>query len=301
MSASTDAGLPRALYAARYSPQFGRWRTGLFHVMPRPRRLRVATWNILFDGDRWEARLNLLLGELARLHPDLIALQEVTPRQLEQILARDWIRAEFSTSDMDGDSVMPHGVLLLSRPAMLAPRLLPLPSQRDRKLLLADVETAFGTLRIGVAHLESGRNQEAVRVRQLEILGRSLSSGKPALVVGDLNFDADSDPEEARLPNDLRDCWRELHPADAGKTLDPDANALRGVLTRQGRKNDRAMRCDRVLLNPGPEAAWRPLQIRRIGTAPPARGAEAFASDHFGLIATIGRGSRSPASGNGNR
>lgn len=288
MSVFQAPELALALHAARYSPQCGRWRTGRFHVLPRLSRLRVVTWNILFDGHRWQARLDALLGELARLRPDLIALQEVTPRQLERILARDWVRAEFSTSDMDGVSVEPHGVLLLSRPAMLVPRLVPLPSQRDRKLLLADLETAGGPLRIGVAHLESGRDAVASRVRQLKIIGASLPRVMPALVVGDLNFDADSGPEEARLPKDLCDCWLQLHPANEGKTLDPDANALRAALTRRSRKSRRAMRCDRVLLHPGLETAWRPLQISRIGTAPPASGADAFASDHFGLMTTIG-------------
>jgi endonuclease/exonuclease/phosphatase family metal-dependent hydrolase len=126
-----------------------------------------------------------------------------------------------------------------------------------------------------------------LRERQLALVAASQPGPMPALIVGDLNFDADADPEESGLPADFLDCWRRLHPADAGKTLDPDANALRAELTRLSRKHRRAMRCDRILLRAGPSDLWRPVEIGLVGTAPVASGADVLASDHFGLIATI--------------
>ena len=295
LSRPQDPAPALALEAARYSPQCGCWRTGHFHVMPRPSRLRIVTWNIFFDEWRWQSRLDALLAEIARWRPDLIALQEVRPRQLDYILARNWVRADLASSDVNGTSVGPDGVLLLSRPAILVPRLVPLPSFRHRKLLLADVETAGGPLRVGVVHLESGRDAEDVRLRQLDIIRKSLPGTKTTLVVGDLNFDADSDPEEWHLPRDLVDCWRRIHPTEEGKTLDPAANALRDELTRRSGKHRRAMRCDRVLLRSGPPGDWQAIDIRRIGTASGAGRVDDFPSDHFGLVATIRCGSCSLA------
>jgi len=288
MNALHGFDLGRPLPIARYAPQCDCWRPGHFHVMPRMNRLRIVTWNILFDECRWQARLDLVLDEFARLRPDLIALQEVTPPQLSRILCRDWVRTHYATSDADGATVEPHGVLLLSRPAVLDARLVALPSQRERKLLLAEVETACGPLRCAVVHLESGGDEVQARVRQLEIVTASLPGAMPALILGDLNFDAETDAEESRLPKDLVDCWRKLRPAEAGKTQDPSANALRAKLIGQSRKHRRAMRCDRVLLRPGTPGRWRPIDITRIGTASVNRVADAFGSDHFGLVATLG-------------
>lgn len=279
-----------ALHVARYAPQCGSWRSGRFQIFPRQHRLRVVTWNILCAEHRWRVRLSALFAELEPLRPDLIALQEVTPHQLEHILALDWVRDHFATSDMDGGSLEPSGVLLLSRPALLEARSVPLPSRRGRRLLLARVETGCGPLALAVAHLESGSRARATRLRQLSIVQQALPGGLPALIAGDLNFDADADPEDACLPADLVDCWRRLHPAEAGKTLDPAANALRAALVRDADKHSRALRCDRLLLRPGAAARWQPLESRRLGMAAPRDGADAFASDHFGLLATIACG-----------
>jgi hypothetical protein len=39
--------------------------------------LTIATLNILNTADRWEERRQLIVGEFARLRPDLFAVQEV--------------------------------------------------------------------------------------------------------------------------------------------------------------------------------------------------------------------------------
>lgn len=166
-------------------------------------------------------------------------------------------------------------------------RLAGCPAGPAQSLLVVDIETGCGPLRCAVAHLESGREARPLRERQLALVAASQPGAMPALIVGDLNFDADADPEESGLPADFLDCWRRLHPADVGKTLDRDANALRAELTRHGPKPRRAMRCDRILLRPRPSDLWRPVEIRLVGTAPVASGADVLASDHFGLIATI--------------
>jgi len=280
-------GQGRPVHTARYVQDAGRWRLGRFRVMPDCRCLRVVTWNILFDAWRWQARLDALLDQLATLRADLIALQEVTPRQLERMLACGWVRDRFTVSDIGGASTTPNGVLLLARPTIRTPRLISLPSRRHRKLLVAEVQTACGPLQLAIVHLESGADAVAVRTEQLGIVLRALPEAAPALVLGDLNFDADNDPEEERLPDGLVDCWRALHPPADGVTLDPDNNALRDLLARRAGKHRRRMRCDRILLRPGADQAWRPVKIDRVGVASPGAGADLFPSDHFGLCATL--------------
>lgn len=52
--------------------------------------LRVMTWNILRDdgdGD-WPRRREAVCGAILREDPDILALQEATPRQLQDLLAR---------------------------------------------------------------------------------------------------------------------------------------------------------------------------------------------------------------------
>ena len=259
-----------ALHVARYAPQCGSWRSGRFQIFPRQHRLRVVTWNILCAEHRWRVRLSALFAELEPLRPDLIALQEVTPHQLEHILALDWVRDHFATSDMDGGSLEPSGVLLLSRPALLEARSVPLPSRRGRRLLLARVETGCGPLALAVAHLESGSRARATRLRQLSIVQQALPGGLPALIAGDLNFDADADPEDACLPADLVDCWRCQAPAASRRGgQDPGPGRQRAACCAGARRRQAQ---PRAALRQAPAAPRRGRPLAAARESPPRHG-----------------------------
>jgi len=110
----------REIPPSRFNARTGAWSMGAARttegvVPPTPYKLRLVSWNIWFGTHRWRERLDALLAIVDRWSPDLIGLQEVTPRQLAQILETDWIRSSFVCSDTDGSTLEPHGVLLLSR------------------------------------------------------------------------------------------------------------------------------------------------------------------------------------------
>lgn len=285
----------RTLPPMRYMPSHGRWaevveRAGGDGASPAAGRLRVVSWNIWFGEHRWRERLDALLRVVERLQPQVIGLQEVTPRQLERILATSWVRDAFLTSDAVGESLDPHGVLLLSRLPMSRLELVLLPTRRDRKLLCADLALARGPLRVLVTHLESG-DAAAWRESQLDILQRRLDPSAPGLVVGDFNFDPARHPEQRTVDPGLVDCWRAVHGDTPGDTLDGTANAMRRWMA----ESDYAFRSDRILLWPGRRSGnaqtaprWREQDIRRIGLEPIAGGAKPlYPSDHFGLVADI--------------
>ena len=287
---STRALQSRALKPARFEPHTGYWREGSFGVMPRPRKLRLVTWNIWFGEHRWMDRLDALLAEVERAQADLIALQEVTRRQLSRILETDWVQRDFAVSDAQGLSLDPHGVLLLARPSLQDLRLIGLPSRRHRKLVHAELDTECGPIQVVTAHLESGADAVALREAQLHIAARVLGNGSAAVLLGDLNFDAERDPEEDHVPPGLVDCWRALRAGQAaGNTLDPIENAMRAAMVEET-GTQRPLRCDRILFRPDADHRWQPTAIRAIGTTPIDSAGALYASDHFGLLVEIGCG-----------
>lgn len=274
-----------------YDAHAWHWRPGPRAAGISPRRLKAVTWNIWFGEAHWQDRLDALLGTVAWLGPDVVGLQEVTPHQLGRVLDNPWVRSHFSVSDVTGETLRPHGVLLLSRYPVRDLELIALPSERDRKLLVARVETALGALTLGVTHLESGRGQTEKRHEQLEVIRRRLAGRGPALLMGDLNFDADRDPERWLLAPEMIDCWRAVHPHEPGLTMDDDENAMRASLG----KSSGSMRCDCVLLTAA-QGAWQPERMWRLGLEPiPGSQGALYPSDHFGLAATLTARS-SPAS-----
>lgn len=103
------------LTPACYDQTTGEWRPTDDAAPVRSEHLTCATFNVWFDDLAFEQRATALLELLAGCDADLIALQEVTPRLLERILASDWVRASYAISDHRGMTVWPYGVLLLTR------------------------------------------------------------------------------------------------------------------------------------------------------------------------------------------
>jgi hypothetical protein len=104
---------------------------------PNIKRLTVATFNVWFGADYFNERCQAVLGLLESCRPDLVALQEVTPAFLQQVLHTSWVQAEYRISDIYGDSVDPYGVLILSRLPIREWQFFALPSAMGRHLVIA--------------------------------------------------------------------------------------------------------------------------------------------------------------------
>jgi tyrosyl-DNA phosphodiesterase 2 len=260
-----------------------KWAPRIGPAPPIADRLTLVTYNLWFAEHRWEQRLAGLLGLVRGCRPDVIGFQEVTPRCLERILAEDWVRREYQVSDADGSTLEPHGVLLLSRLPIHDLTLCHLPSQKDRKFVLGEVETANGSLCAGSVHLESSPPNILRRLQQLNRALPWLSEANDALLIGDFNFDPRDRLEQSVIEPGYTDLWSELHGDEPGYTVDSIRNRMR--FQHKGRH--KRARFDRILLRSRMHR-WLPESISTIGTHPisPNR-ADLYPSDHFGLAGVI--------------
>ncbi|NUT97861.1 MAG: DUF504 domain-containing protein [Saccharothrix sp.] len=235
-----------------------------------PRRLRVLTWNTLwdrFDRDRIDTarRRPLLLAELARADADVIALQEVERDLLAMVLAEPWVRERYAVDvDPAGRDVEDCGLLLLSRaPVLEAGRHALGPHKAVTALV---VDTAGGPVVVAGTHLTSDHSGgSARRSAELADLAEGLSDVDcPVVLVGDFNDGGDA---PARVLG-VRDAWMEVRGVDT-PTFDPGVNPLAAVSSLSGR----ASRLDRVFLR------GDGLRARRAVL----RGTVEFVSDHYGV------------------
>lgn len=98
------------------------------------RELRVLTWNIWFDQKYQRERTGSLLQTIEKENPDILCLQEVTPKVLQTICEHPWVRkhcyvsvrqphlaapsssaALSSVQDCQGYTVEPYGTTIFSR------------------------------------------------------------------------------------------------------------------------------------------------------------------------------------------
>ena len=245
---------------------------------PAGERLRVLTWNTLwdrYDADRIHTarRRPLLLAELEAADADVIALQEVERDLLAMLLRAPWVRSAYTLdTDPAGPDVDEAGLLVLSRvPVREAGRHALGP---HKAVAAVTVETSRGPLVVASTHLTSDHSQDGAARRREELA--ALAEGFAGVdgdlvVVGDFNEAGDVPATALRL----RDAWTAVHgPDDRTPTFDPGANPLAAVSSLTGR----ATRLDRILLRPGgPEPAATALR----GDRPAPDGL--FPSDHFGV------------------
>lgn len=173
---------------------------------PLSPELRLATYNIYHDRDRWDRRLPLILDVLREASPDIIGLQEVLedaatdlPNQAQTIARALGYTAVFVSADAEG-APRRYGNAILSRLPIVEQdftRLEPLDDYRTA----VRVRVRLGDRLVDVVntHLHHTPEGGAIRRRQIDtLMGWRDDEPVPLVIMGDLNASL-TNPEMERL------------------------------------------------------------------------------------------------------
>ena len=279
----------RALQPWAFDDAAREWKAVPFEDRDAARdRLTCATFNTWFQGGEKTRRYRALLQVLGESDADVIVLQEVTIGLLDEIMAAAWLRARycFVRAPFRAEAVPSHGVMLLSRLPLVGATLYPLPTHMGRSMLAAQIRIEGRPFTFATVHLESMRTNADTRGEQLLRVFEILEDAGDAVVAGDFNFCSSWEQENRRIDTRYLDMWAVLRRGEAGYTQDTDVNRM----LADAKREEKRVRIDRVLLR-SDAARWQPHAIELLGTRPVARDSpRIFPSDHFGLAATLRRG-----------
>jgi endonuclease/exonuclease/phosphatase family metal-dependent hydrolase len=265
--------------------------------------LRVATLNIWNRFGPWEQRLEAIRAGVGALAPDLLGLQEVVRLEPDD---GDGLDQAAAIADGFGYHVAYgrarderwFGNAVLSRWPIARSHVYELPrvgTDERRTLLFAEVASPFGAIPFFVTHLNWKFDEGHVRAEQiLEIVHRiealtrhhDPDNGFPALLVGDMNAEPDSD--EIRYLRGLTALGggRRVYFQDAFAFAGAGAGityARRNPFAAPLREPDR--RIDYVLVKGRSERHRGEPVEASVCFDQPVGGT--FPSDHFGVIATL--------------
>jgi endonuclease/exonuclease/phosphatase family metal-dependent hydrolase len=198
--------------------------------------IAIATLNMLHGLPHFEyleQRKELILGELKRLAPDVVLLQEVPVfgNRREQI--GPWLAESLGYSvaygRANGRALLgfEEGEAVLSRyPIREVQRhvLLPKPGLIENRIVLRVViDTPLGMLEVYNTHFSHRVNRDPLRLKQAADLVRFLQDTYrfrelPAVIGGDINAFPDSDPIRQLLEEGLMDAALQVDPAADGPT-----------------------------------------------------------------------------------
>ncbi len=251
--------------------------------------IRIVTWNVWGRFGDIEQREEALEAELARVHPDVIGLEEAWAVDGESQPARIAARLGYEHSVFEAGSHADSGLGIVSRWPILEHELRPLQDKRGG-VLFAKIDGPRGIVHVFVVALDWPLNASDKRQAQVRELCEFISSVTTfefiTVVCGD--FNAHPDADEMRLLTGrsvgpvrelvFYDAWEIAGDGSPGITWS-NSNPL----ARVGQYPDR--RFDYVLSAwPRMGAAGHPVHCERLGVRP---GDEPQLSDHYGVLADL--------------
>jgi endonuclease/exonuclease/phosphatase family metal-dependent hydrolase len=262
--------------------------------------LRVATLNVWNRFGPWEERLAAIRAGLEGLAPDLVGLQEVVRLDPDEGDGLDQASAiaaglGFHIAYSRAKDARWFGNAALSRWPIARTQVFELPhcgTKERRTLLFAEVASPHGAIPFFVTHLNWKLDEGHVREAQVRDIAQRVESlagpeGFPAILVGDLNAEPDSD--EIRFLRGLtslgggRRVYFQDSFAVAGDGTPGYTYARRNPFAAPLREPDR--RIDYVLVRGRDERhRGEPLEAR-VCFDQPFQGT--YPSDHFGVVATL--------------
>jgi len=264
-------------------------------AVPNERRagpLRVMSLNMLHghpDFEHLDARLEIIAGEIQRLDPDIVLLQEVPWRHqlggtaAAYLAERSGLNYLYLRANGNRWAIFfEEGEAILSRYPLADPVYAELKPQagvfEHRVVLGATALTPWGEVQLFVTHLTNGLaevNQEQ-SATLLDFVAAYVT--QPAIVAGDFNAQDDS-PQIEALTQAWLDAYRTANPDDPGFTCCIDG------LTQPAQTLTK--RIDYLFIVPN-NPIPRVVSAHRVFDQP-FQGAEGWlwASDHVGLLVEI--------------
>ena len=259
--------------------------------------LRVLTINIWMRCGPSEARFELLRAGIARLKPDIIAMQEVLSdggsHLADTIVEGMGFNTVYGPANPWGGGIT-LGNAICSRFPIVDHKVHTLPSggtQQRRSMLLTHLETPFGELPMVSTHLSWQLDYGFVRELQVLAIADYLEQQRrdtrlPALVAGD--FNARSNSSEIRFLSGLHALHgRSIHLTDCFEAIGEGSG-----MTFDGTRNPFAVQAHEFprrldyIFSEGPDATGRgcPTSAEVVLTEVVD---DVAASDHFGVLATL--------------
>lgn len=238
-------------------------------------RLRLVTWNVWERHGPWEERQEGIAAELARIEPDLVALQESWTEQAAAL-----------AEPLGADHRSTGAISVLSRWPISEWSELDLPAVEeggDGWAAAATIDGPRGPIRLFVAMLTWRLDQSHVRQEQVRELARLVAEADGYVVLcGDFNAAPDSDEIRmltGRAPTGapytvFYDAWEVAGDGGPGHTWS-NANHWATAGLWPPRRID-------YVFTPWPRAggAGHPIRCDLIGVTHPP-------SDHYGVVADL--------------
>jgi endonuclease/exonuclease/phosphatase family metal-dependent hydrolase len=260
--------------------------------------LRVLTLNLWGEQGPHERRLELAAEGIARLAPDVVALQEVrevegrVPNQAATLGARLGLEHAYCPATPWGGGQ--EGVALLARRILEVDHAeLPGATDQERRVVLrAACATPDGPVNVYTTHLNYRLTDGLTREQQVLALDAFVAahpSDRPQILMGDFNSTPAHDEIRflrgqttlAGRRTCYQDAFGRLHPHDPGYTW-----AARNPYTARLHWLEPDRRLDYIFVTPERSDGRGTLRFCRIVLDEPDRDG-VYPSDHFALVADV--------------
>jgi len=247
--------------------------------------LTVITFNMWYNKKdlvpRTRQLVKLLLNSPKYL-PDIICLQEVTPKSFQII--QHGLSKNYVLFEVFGEPPLPYSNLIAINRETLeiiddTLTVYDFDSQMGRKLMVCQVKIKQSGVSVHIlnTHLESFTENWKYRRSQMESIHRLIKEEKfrNFILVGDFNICQDQEPIESQLRMyEYSDAWTEMGSPESLKyTFNSSINPY-----ARGKYNKLQARQDRILYQFRHDKAVV-TKMKLIGVKKP------FVSDHFGVVA----------------
>ena len=257
--------------------------------------LNVVTLNLLNDLSRWSERAPLIVDELRRLQPDLIALQEVVlPGNTAQWIADELDGYSVHLSPKTGRLRDREGLAILSRLPVQSHASMALGNQ-NRVAQMVTLRNGSGTWAFANAHMYWNPVDDLTRLRQVRRLLNWLPGDVPVVVCGDFNAEPNY-PSMAAMRERFVSAHYAAHgyeplytcPTPLHRGRGPRHSMRRGAIRVLGhlfRHEDRSWKgtIDFIYVDRGVSVRHCAVAFDRAA----GHDAQLYPSDHLGLSATV--------------